>query len=202
MTTQIKMILIEPNRLVRLGLKKLLADDALDIVGESASAAAGMDLIRKLKPDIVLLATDLPDAIEVNFCEWIHRNFPNTKTVFLFKPVDTSRLSRLLNTSAKGFLAQDSSYLTAEVIKAIAGGKTYIQPDLALGIFRRSQHSIDILSNREYQVLTLLQKGNTHEKIAEKLNITAKTVFNIKYRVFKKLKIETTQQLKEIFREE
>ena len=86
-----------------------------------------------------------------------------------------------------------------EIIKTIAEGKTYIQPDLALGVIQRPRHAADVLSNREYQVLTLVRQGHTHEAIAEKLRISTKTVFNIKYRGFKKLKIDTIEQLKEIF---
>ena len=199
MTPKIKIVLIEANRIFRLGLKKLLTDDAIDIVGEAANAAAGMDLIRKQQPEVVLLATDLPDATEVSLCDWIYRHFPQTKTIFLLKNADIPTLNRLFNTSATGFLTKDSGYLSVEIIKTIAEGKTYIQPDLALGVIQRPRHAADVLSNREYQVLTLVRQGHTHEAIAEKLRISTKTVFNIKYRGFKKLKIDTIEQLKEIF---
>ncbi len=199
MTPKIKIVLIEANRIFRLGLRKLLTDDTIDIVGEAANATAGMDFIRKQQPDVVLLATDLPDATEVSLCDWIHRHFPQTKTLFLLKNADIPTLNRLFNTSATGFLTKDSGYLSVEIIKTIAEGKTYIQPDLALGVIQRPHHAADVLSNREYQVLTLVRQGHTHEVIAEKLRISTKTVFNIKYRGFKKLKIDTVEQLKEIF---
>jgi DNA-binding NarL/FixJ family response regulator len=199
MTAKIKIVLIEANRIFRLGLKKLLTDDAIDIVGEAANAATGMDLIRKQQPEVVLLATDLPDATEVSLCDWIHRHFSQTRTLFLLKNADIPTLNRLFNTSATGFLTKDSGYLSVEIIKTIAEGKTYIQPDLALGVIQRPRHAADVLSNREYQVLTLVRQGHTHEAIAEKLRISTKTVFNIKYRGFKKLKIDTVEQLKEIF---
>lgn len=199
MTPKIKIVLIEANRIFRLGLKKLLTDEAIDIVGEAANAATGMDLIRKHQPEVVLLATDLPDTTETSLCDWIHRHFAQTKTIFLLKNTDIPTLNRLFNTSAKGFLTQDSSYLSVEIIKIIAEGKTYIEPDLALGVIQRPRHAADVLSKREYQVLTRIMKGHTHEDIAEKLCISTKTVFNIKYRGFKKLKIETAEQLKEIF---
>ena len=199
MTPKIKIVLIEANRIFRLGLKKLLTDDAIDIVGEAANATTGMDLIRKQQPEVVLLATDLPDATEVSLCDWIYRHFSQTKTIFLLKNADIPTLNRLFNTSATGFLTKDSGYLSVEIIKTIAEGKTYIQPDLALGVIQRPRHAADVLSNREYQVLTLVRQGHTHEAIAEKLRISTKTVFNIKYRGFKKLKIDTVEQLKEIF---
>ena len=100
MTPKIKIVLIEANRIFRLGLKKLLTDDAIDIVGEAANAATGMDLIRKQQPGVVLLATDLPDATEVSLCDWIYRHFPQTKTIFLLKHADIPTLNRLFNTSA------------------------------------------------------------------------------------------------------
>ena len=105
---------------------------------------------------------------------------------------ETSRICLL-----GGFLTQDSDYLNPDVIKQIAEGKTYVQPDLVKDIFQHA-HPTHFLSHREYQVLTLIAQGHTHEIIAEKLNLSIKTVFNTKYRGLKKLGIETIEKLRQL----
>ncbi len=196
MKAKIKIIILDGNRIFRLGLKKILTDEEIDMVGEAADGVTGASIIRLQQPDVVLLSSDLPEANEVNFCEWIHRQFPKIKILFLLKNADISMLNRLLKTSAKGFVTKDSGYLNSEVIKSIAKGKTYVQPDLALDIIQHPAHITDVLSHREYQVLTLIAQNCTHEAIAEKLCVSVKTVFNVKYRGFKKLGIQKSEELK------
>ena len=89
--------------------------------------------------------------------------------------------------------------MNSDVIKRIAEGKTYVQPDLVKDIFQYA-HPTHLLSHREYQVLALIAQANTHEVIAEKLNVSIKTVFNVKYRGFKKLGIKTTEQLQQLLK--
>lgn len=199
MTSKIKIIILDGNRIFRLGLKKILADEEIDIVGEAADGVAGASMIRLQQPDIILLSNDLPETNEVSFCEWIQRHFPKTKILFLLKNADIVILNRLLKTSAKGFITKDSGHLNSEIIKTIAKGKTYLQPDLALDLIQKPAHATDMLSPREYQVLTLIAKNHTYEAIAEKLNISIKTVFNSKYRGFKKLSIHAIDELKNFF---
>ncbi len=198
MIPKIKVIILDNNRIFRLGLKKILADEEIDIVGEAANGVIGASIIRLQQPDVVLLSSDLPEANAVSFCEWIHRHSPKIKTLFLLKNAETSTLNRLLKTSAKGFVTKDSGHLNGETIKTIAKGKTYVQPDLALDIIQHPAHITDVLSHREYQVLTLIAQNCTHEAIAEKLCISIKTVFNSKYRGFKKLGVQTVKELQEL----
>lgn len=185
MKAKIKIVILDGNRIFRLGLKKILTDEEIDMVGEAADGVTDASIIRSQQPDVVLLSSDLPQANEVNFCEWIHRQFPKIKILFLLKNAETSTLNRLLKTSAKGFVTKDSGHLNGEIIKTIAKGKTYVQPDLALDIIQHPAHITDMLSHREYQVLTLIAQNCTHEAIAEKLCISIKTVFNSKYRGLK-----------------
>ncbi len=201
MKPKIKVAILESNSIFRLGLKKILTDDEIDIVGEAADVASSMQMIRVKQPHIVVLANDLPKTDSINFCDWIHRNFPNMKTLFLLKNSDVALLNQLMKTSAKGFLTKDSGYLTPNMIKQIAEGKTYVQPDLVKDIFQYA-HPTHLLSHREYQVLALIAQGYTHEVIAEKLNLSIKTVFNIKYRGLKKLGVGTVEKLKQLLKSE
>lgn len=198
MKPKIKVVILDGNRIFRLGLKKILADEEIDIVGEAADGAVGTNIIRQQKPDVVLLSSELPETNEIGFCEWIHRHFQETKVLFLLKNADIPTLSRLLKTSAKGFLTKDSTHLNSEMIKTIAEGKTYLQPDLALEVLQHPPHATDVLSHREYQVLILIAQNCTHEAIAEKLCISIKTVFNVKYRGFKKLEIQAIEELQRL----
>ncbi len=202
MKPKIKVAILEHNSIFRLGLKKILTDDEIEIVGEAADGIAGMQVIRSQQPQIVLLANDLPKTNDISFLRLDTPKFSENKDFISIKKFRCSRLDsiNLLKTSAKGFLTKDSGYLNKEVIQQIAEGKTYVQPDLVRKDIFQYAHPAHLLSHREYQVLTLMAQDHTHEVIAEKLNISIKTVFNIKYRGFKKLGVKTAEKLRQLFK--
>ena len=91
MKPKIKVAILEPNSIFRLGLKKILTDEDIEVVGEAADATSGMQMIRIKQPHIVILANDLSKTDSIHFCDWIHRNFPKIKSIFLLKNADFLR---------------------------------------------------------------------------------------------------------------
>ena len=142
MKPKIKVVILDYHPIFRLGLKKILTDEAIDLVGEAADGIAGMQVIRAKQPHIVLLANNLPKTNDIRFCDWMDQHFPQIKTFIFLKNRDIGLLNQLMKTSAKGFLTQDSGYLNPEVIQQIAEGKTYVQPDLVEYIF--NMHTLRI----------------------------------------------------------
>ena len=77
MKPKIKAVILDNNAIFRLGLKKILTDEAIEVVGEAADSVSGMKIIRTQQPHIVILADDLPKTDSIHFCDWIDRNFSN-----------------------------------------------------------------------------------------------------------------------------
>ena len=112
-------------------------------------------------------------------------------------------LSRLINASAKGVLTKNSCYSIVEAVKSVYRGNHYLQPNLAWELlqFQQKNHrdQVRLLTDKEYQILALIARGKTLEQIAEINHISVRTVFNLKSNSYKKLGIEKSEQLRELF---
>ncbi len=187
----IKIILIDESQIFRAGLKKNLIDEKIIIVGEAGNGVQGQYLIRQKQPDIVLLDLALPDTTGIQVCDFIQQHFPKIKTLFLINYSELSTLNRLIGTSAKGILTKRSHYPLIEAIKTVHNGGHYLQPDIAwelLNFREKNKNNQEIpLTDREYQVLTLIGRGKTYEEISEMIHISLKTVYNLKSSGLKKI---------------
>jgi DNA-binding NarL/FixJ family response regulator len=104
--------------------------------------------------------------------------------------------SRLVDSPAQGFLTKDTCYLTLEAINI---GKTYLQPDLALGLIRYRKTAekavFHQLSPRECEVLMMLSRHKTYEAIAQSLHLQVRTIYNLRASAFKKCGFSSHEQL-------
>lgn len=202
----ITILLVDDNRMFRSGLEKILSGHEIVIIGEAYTGAQGMACIQRHKqktlkqPDLILLNMQLPDMPGEKLCHYFHRYWPTIPLIFLMNTVHWPTLSRLLVSSARGFLTKEACFWCPDAIKTVLTGKTYLQPDLALELLQYRSCSplprLEKLSAREYEVLIMLTKGKTYDEIASSMPISIKTIYNIKTRAFKKLAIETYAQLK------
>ena len=201
----IKIILIDESAIFRSGLKKFLNDEEIEIIGEASTGEQGQRLIRQKQPDIVLLDLYLPDTTGIQVCDFVQRHFPKIGTLFLFHYNDLATLSRLIMTSAKGFLAKNSRYSVIDAVKTVYQGGHYFQPDMAWQLIKyrekNQQNFYNNLTDREYQVLTLIARGKTYEEISDIVHISLKTVFNLKSSGCKKLGIKNTRQSETVIEE-
>jgi DNA-binding NarL/FixJ family response regulator len=183
-------------------LEKIAADRRIRIIANAQTGEKGFELVRQHKSEhslFVLINTDLPDMSSEMICHRIHRTWPKIRCIFLMNQVHWPMLSRLVNSPAQGFLTKDACYLTLEAIEAISAGKTYLQPDLALGLIRYRESpqkdALHQLSPREYEVLIMLSKHKTYEAIAQSLHLQVRTIYNLRTAAFKKCGFLSHEQM-------
>lgn len=197
----IKVVIIDDNKIARLGIRGLLADDDIEIIGEASNGRTGIDIVHELQPDIVILDLHLPDMHGIQVCELISERDPLCKIIFITASRHLLTLSRLLSTPAKGLLNKDSHFSGVEAVKTVYKGIPYVQPNLGYElithIMKNNKNAIYNLTDKELKVLTMITQGKTQEKIAEELFISPKTVSNLKFRGMKKINVKTTQQIQE-----
>jgi DNA-binding NarL/FixJ family response regulator len=198
----VKVVLIDESAIFRIGLKNCLVNSDIEVIGEAADGLSGQRLIRQKQPGMVLLSADLPDGLSLTLGDFVSTHFPQMLLIYLLPTHPYHLLQRLMHTSAKGFLAKDSVYSLREAIETVHGGRTYLQPDLGLEwLHLHRKQAIPLLrqlSDREYQVMLLLARGKTSEEIAEIMHLSIRTVFNLKSSGFKKLEIDTIDQLRQM----
>ena len=183
----IRLLLVENQTLARIGIKTILSgQNDIQIVGEAETGAEGLDMFRKLKPDVTILSLRLPDSCAIDVLEDYLGENGRAKILILAEHAGDAEISRSLKKGASGYVCKDVS--ENELIKAIravnAGGK-YIPADIA-GILSEN-FGQEELTPAERKILQMIVGGNSNKQIAYELNVSENTVKTHVKNVFEKL---------------
>lgn len=198
----IRVLLIDDHDLVRIGIKRLLSDiPGLEVIGEGASGEEAVNLVRSLKPNVVLMDIKMEGMGGLEATRRIARSHPEVKvlavTVYGEEPYPTM----VLQAGATGYITKGAKIEEmVQAIQTVAAGRRYISPEVAqqLALKHLSEEEgspFDQLSEREMQVLIMITGGQKVNDIADQLCISAKTVNSYRYRLFEKLKINSDVEL-------
>jgi DNA-binding NarL/FixJ family response regulator len=203
--TAVRVLLVDDHDLFRTGLRNLLEEQGLDIVGEAADGAQAVRMTRELAPDVVVMDLNMPGMTGVEATRQVTIAAPLTRVVVLtISDQDGDVLDAIL-AGACGYLLKDASIdeLMAG-IRAASIGESLISSHIAGKVLQRiratsSQPQIEEqirteLSDREIQVLKLIANGKDNAMIAAELHISPKTVKNHISNILMKLQIENRIQ--------
>jgi DNA-binding NarL/FixJ family response regulator len=175
----IRVLVVDDHRLVRAGLITLLqAAVDIDVVGEAADGAAGVEVARTAQPDVVLMDLSMPVLDGVGATRQMLADRPDTKVLALTSFSDRQRVADVLSAGASGYLLKDCApdELLAAV-RSAAAGHAPLDPRVAGALLpSRTPSPARELSAREIQVLRLAARGMANKQIARKLGISESTV--------------------------
>jgi two-component system NarL family response regulator len=187
MKTPIRILIIENQTLVRIGIKTVLStNEDFEIAGEADSGAEGFQLFRALKPDVMILSLRLPDSCAIDTLADYFTEEKHAKTLVLADTAGDAEISKALKKGALGYICKDIS--PDELIKAIrtvAAGKKYIPSDIAEILSENIGN--EELTPTETRILQQIVAGKANKEIAYDLNISANTVKTHVKNVFEKL---------------
>lgn len=198
----IKILLVDDHELVRLGIKRLLQDvSGLKVVGEAGTGEDAVRIAKDCIPDVVLMDVQMPGIGGLEATRKMIRHNPDIKVLALTIFGDEPYPSRLLQAGAAGYITKGCG--ADEMIRAIRtvnSGQRYISSDiaqqLALKRFATNENSpLDILSERELQIMLMITSGQKVQDISNKLCLSPKTVNSYRYRIFEKLNINSDVEL-------
>jgi len=175
----IGVLIVDDHRLVRAGLRTLLATaDDIEVVGEAGDGAEAIVLARSTQPDIVLMDLSMPVLDGVAATRKLIEDRPDVRVVALTSFADHDRVGDVLAAGAIGYLLKDCSpeeLLSA--IRAAAQGHTPIDARVAGALLpNRTATPASSLSDREREVLALVANGMANKQIGRALGITERTV--------------------------
>ncbi len=207
----IRVLLVDDSPLIRLGLKAALEDRTdITIVGEAGTAADGVTLAQKLRPDVVLLDLRLPDKPGFTACREITKLLLGVRILILTSATDERNVQQAITAGAFGYLLKDNDSATlAAAILQVASGRSVLDPTLANQVVRMvrrgpelsAMDKIKTLSLQEQRVVALLTEGRTNKEIGDELGLTEKTVKNYLATIFDKLAISRRAQAAALFTE-
>ena len=197
----VSVLLIDDHEVVRSGCRRLLEQHGhLQVVAEASNGEQGLDLYRKLSPDVVVMDLSLPGMSGLQTTQQIMTRNPDARIVIFTVQNNVMLAERVMQAGAKGYVtkASDSSALLNAVKQAV-NNKEFLGPDIAQALALKRIHqdssSFAGLSAREFEVFQLAAKGSGSPAIAETLHLSPKTVSNYLYRIKQKLDVSTTAEM-------
>lgn len=200
----IRLLLGDDHAIVRDGLRwaTSTAPDIV-VVGEATNGAEVLAKVKKVDFDLLLLDLDMPDPCGLELIQKLLAFDAALKILIFSMHEEPHLVTRVLQAGACGYITKngDSEMLVSAIRKIVAGGH-FIDPALVEGMLfngggkiKHDIPSLEILSDREFQVLKMLTEGKTPKDIAESLNLSTKTISGHKINVMRKLGVRTTAAL-------
>ena len=193
----IKAILVEDHELVRAGIREMLEGaKGIQIVGEAATGNEGINLVRDLHPNVVVLDFRLPDITGLEVTSKMLRIDSELKILIVTSATNDLVPFRLLEAGAQGYLTKDATKdELIRSIKAVNAGQRIISPEIAsrLALSKinfKTNAAFNSLSDREMEVMMMVIKGVLVKDIADKLYLSPKTVHSYRSRIFDKLNVK------------
>jgi DNA-binding NarL/FixJ family response regulator len=200
-------VLVDDRELFREGFRMLLQSQAdLQIVGEASAPPQAYTIVDELKPDVVIVATELDGIGGVTITRELVRRDPRARVLILSSHADDAGVHDALGAGARGIaLKLQPSTQVFEAVRAVAQGHAYLAPRLSRLVLEDRLRPprgdgapagpCDMLSRREKDVFELLVRGHTNRRIARLLGISPKTVETHRAHVLRKLGVHSIVDL-------
>ena len=197
-----KVMIADDHSLVREGIKQLLEfDGTIEVVSEASNGVECLDKLEDYIPDILLLDINMPEKNGLEVLDEIKKKEYDLKVLILTVHNELEYLIKAVDIGVDGYILKDSE--SAELKKAIQfvlSGENYIQASLIPALNNRlanrdiDRDKIDLLTDREMEVLIGVANGMINKEIATNLNISERTVKNHVSNIFKKIDVSDRTQ--------
>jgi two-component system response regulator NreC len=214
----IKLMLVDDHDVVRTGLRSFLqTQPGFEVIAEARNGLEALEKARESLPDIILMDITMPDMDGIEATHRLKETYPDCQILVLSVHDDKQYFMKMLSVGASGYLTKHAAAeeLTA-AIRAVAAGHVYLQPALARWLLEDYQQlaktvtlvgedeenekgkdtvTLEILSERERQVLELVGAGLNNHDIGKNLGLSPKTIARHRERIMKKLNIHSRTEL-------
>ena len=197
--TTIRVLLCDDHELVRLGLRRLLENEAdVEVVGEAGSADAAVEAVARLEPNVVVMDVRMPGRSGIEACRDIRSAHPEAHVLMLTSFADDEALFTSIMAGASGYvLKQVHGGDLVGAIRQVAAGHSLLDPQVTERVLARLRGEVvtpgDIINDltpQERKILALVAEGMTNRQIAERVHLADKTVKNYVSNILMKLGLE------------
>jgi two-component system invasion response regulator UvrY len=200
----IRVAIADDHALVREGMRRMLSGSRqIDVIGEAANGAEAVELVTEKEPDVLLLDITMPVKDGIQATEEIVELQKKTRILILSMHADEQYALRTLRAGANGFISKGARLEELlKAIKQVHRGERYLPEQMSESLGERSiedkideKSLVEMLSPREYQVMSYLAQGMTGREIADVLAISPKTVDTHRGHLLKKLRLRNNSDL-------
>lgn len=199
---KIRFLIVDDHSVVRRGVIQILGEHFRKAeFGEASSAQEALEQIWKSEWNLVILDISLPGRSGLDVLKELKQARPHISVLILSMHTEDEFALRAIKGGASGYLTKETiaTELVAAAEKALAGGE-YIRPSIAekLVSFLRAEEQTEphhLLSDREYQVLTMIAVGKTVKEMGAELSMSVKTISTYRTRMLEKMKMKNDAEL-------
>ena len=197
--TALRILIVDDHAVVRSGLRAVLEDEeGLEVVGEAANARESLVKAQALRPDVVLMDIRMEagdDASGIDACREIRSELPETQVIMFTSYGEREAVLASIMAGATGFLTKNVSHARlVEAIRAVGRGQSLLDASVTRDVIERlaelgraQPEPVDLLSDREREVLLLVAQGCTNKEIGAKLFLSPYTARNHVIHILDKL---------------
>jgi DNA-binding NarL/FixJ family response regulator len=203
---KIRVLLVDDHTILRDGIKALLSlYDDIEIVGEASDGREGVESVRKVRPDVVVMDLAMPGLGGMEATIEVRKANPESKVLILTQHGNKEYVLPVLKAGASGYVlkkAAGTDLLTA--IRAVYRGESFLDPAVAKIVLegcvttyneQDRAREYEGLSDREKQVFKLVAEGLSNKEIADLLCLSVKTIMGHRANVMEKLDIHNRTEL-------
>lgn len=200
-----KILLVDDHNILREGLFVMLeALNSIDVVAQASDGRTAISLTRKFNPDIVLMDINMPGLNGIDCAQKLKEEFPNLKIIILSMHSDRQLVIGALRAGISGYLLKDCDFEELKrAIQTVNANETYLSPQITGTVVKGymdkliqlDDSSLGILTVREREILQLVAEGNSTRQMAEKINLSTKTIEYHRRNIMEKLDIHNTAEL-------
>ena len=208
MATKKTILIVDNHPLIREGLKSVIAHSAkFQVLGEASNGLEGVELVKRLKPDLVVMDVSLPDTSGIAVTRDIRSLSPGTHVIILSMYRKVELITAALQAGAMGYVLKDSAidYLLRG-LEIVSIGRLFLDSSISYNVVKSLTENCDkgatitdtsyqSLTARQQEIMRLLVEGLSAKQIAEKLFISLKTVENHRAHIMHKLNLTSTVNL-------
>lgn len=198
----IRLMIADDHAMLREGLRSKFAQCGdLTVVGDCGTGQELLALLATARPDVIILDIKMPDANGISLMQQIHKTHPHCKFVILTMYDHVRYALHALECGAHGFVVKGSPFEELlQAVRDVRKDETYVSSSMTPKLadrLRRKRHttSLDALSQREFEVFTLLSSGLSVKETAQRMGISEKTVTTYRSRLMDKLSLSSKAEL-------
>ena len=181
----VTVFVVDDHEVVRHGLRTILEDAGLTVVGEAATAVEAVPRIIATRPQVALLDVLLPDGTGIDVCREVRSRMPETACLMVTSFDDDEALFAAVMAGAAGYLLKQLRGLQlVDAVRRVAEGESLLDPKVTTRVLDRLRAGprqdprLESLTEQERRILTLIAEGLTNRQIGVRLGLAEKTVKN------------------------